>query len=156
MNVWRNFKGDNWKEDINVEDFIINNYHEYKGSEKFLEIKTEKTNKVWEKCLKLLEQEREKGVLDIETKKVSGITNFEPGYVDLENEVIVGLQTDKPLKRMINPFGGIRMVYKSLEAYHYTLDEEIAKHFSSYRKTHNECDFVLIQKKLENVGVLDY
>lgn len=148
MNVWRNFKGDNWKEDINVEDFIINNYHEYKGSEKFLEIKTEKTNKVWEKCLKLLEQEREKGVLDIETKKVSGITNFEPGYVDLENEVIVGLQTDKPLKRMINPFGGIRMVYKSLEAYHYTLDEEIAKHFSSYRKTHNEGVFDAYTKEI--------
>lgn len=148
MNQWRDFKGYEWKNKIDVNDFIVHNYHEYKGTEKFLENSTEKTKKVWAKCQELLNQEREKGVLDIETSRVSGINNFEPGYIDLENEVIVGLQTDQPLKRIVNPFGGIRMVYKSLEAYHYELDPEIKKHFSSYRKTHNEGVFDAYTKEI--------
>ena len=148
MGTWRNFKGINWKNDINVEDFIINNYNEYKGDGSFLETISPKTSKVWKKCQELLALEREKGVLDVETSKVSGINNFDPGYIDKENEVIVGLQTDKPLKRIVNPFGGIRMVYKSLEAYNYKLDENIDKHFHAYRKTHNEGVFDAYTKEI--------
>lgn len=148
MGTWRKFKGINWKNDINVEDFIINNYSEYKGDGSFLETISCKTSKVWSKCQELLALEREKGVLNVETSKVSGINNFDPGYIDKENEVIVGLQTDEPLKRIVNPFGGIRMVYKSLEAYNYKLDENIDKHFSIYRKTHNEGVFDAYTKEI--------
>ena len=135
---WINFKGDNWKEKVNVEDFIINNYTEYTGDDTFLESISDKTNNVWNKCKNLLIEEQQKGIIDVDTVHMSGINNFEPGYIDKENEVIVGLQTDAPLKRMVNPYGGIRMVHSSLEAYGYTLDSEVDKHFNEYRKTHNQ------------------
>ena len=135
---WLNFKGDNWKEKVNVEDFIINNYTEYTGDDTFLESISDKTNNVWNKCKDLLIEEQQKGIIDVDTVHMSGINNFEPGYIDKENEVIVGLQTDAPLKRMVNPYGGIRMVHSSLEAYGYTLDSEVDKHFNEYRKTHNQ------------------
>ncbi len=135
---WLNFKGNDWKEKVNVEDFIINNYTEYMGDDTFLESISDKTNNVWNKCKDLLIEEQQKGIIDVDTVHMSGINNFDPGYIDKENEVIVGLQTDAPLKRMVNPYGGIRMVYSSLEAYGYTLDSEVDKHFNEYRKTHNQ------------------
>ncbi len=133
------FKGGKWEREIDVRDFIQRNYTEYVGDSSFLSPPTEKTKKVWSKCVKLLAKELENGgVLDVDTERISGICNFEPGYIDKENEVIVGLQTDAPLKRMINPYGGMRMVEKSLAAYGYEMDEKIHEHFSEYRKTHNQ------------------
>ena len=135
---WINFKGNNWKETVNVEDFIINNYTEYTGDDSFLESISSKTSNVWDKCKTLLLEEQQKGIIDVDTVHMSGINNFEPGYIDKDNEVIVGLQTDAPLKRMVNPYGGMRMVHTSLEAYGYELDSEVNKHFNEYRKTHNQ------------------
>lgn len=134
FNEWKKFKKGKWNESIDVEDFILNNYKYYDKDESFLEDISPKTKKVWEKCKDLLKEELTKGVLDIEVNKVSGINSFEAGYIDKKNEVIVGLQTDAPLKRMINPYGGIRMVYSSLEAYDYKLNEDIDKYFNNYRK----------------------
>ena len=111
----------------------------YEGDESFLEDPTEKTKKVWNRCEELILEELKKGgVLDVETNIISGVTNFAPGYIDKENEVIVGLQTDAPLKRMVNLYGGKRMAKSSLEQYGYKLNEEIDQHFNEYRKTHNE------------------
>ena len=106
MEEWKNFKGDLWKNEINVSDFIKNNYKEYTGDECFLVGTTEKTDKVWGKCLDLLKEELDKRVLDIDTDNMSGINSFKPGYIDKDNEIIVGLQTDAPLKRIVNPYGG--------------------------------------------------
>ena len=138
MDAWNKFKGEIWKNEINVEDFILNNYKEYLGDESFLEEITDKTKKVLDKVTALTKEELKKGVLDVETKIISGIDNFDPGYIDKDNEVIVGLQTDKPLKRIVNLYGGIRMAHSSLEAYGYKLDETIDKHFKEYRKSHND------------------
>ena len=138
MDAWNKFKGEIWKNEINVEDFILNNYKEYLGDESFLEEITDKTKKVLDKVTALTKEELKKGVLDVETKIISGIDNFDPGYIDKDNEVIVGLQTDKPLKRIVNLYGGIRMAHTSLEAYGYKLDETIDKHFKEYRKSHND------------------
>ena len=138
MEEWSKFKNGNWNNNVDVKNFIDLNYTYYDGDESFLNGPKKKKKKVWDKCLELLKQELKKGVLDIDVDHVSGINNFEAGYIDKENEVIVGLQTDKPLKRMINPFGGIRMVYNSLNAYNYTLNKEIDKYFSMFRKTHND------------------
>ncbi|NLL44801.1 MAG: formate C-acetyltransferase [Mollicutes bacterium] len=138
MNAWRNFLGERWKNEINVSDFILNNYKEYLGDESFLVGISERTKKVWDKCQELIKEELKKGILDVETNILSGINNFNPGYIDKENEVIVGLQTDAPLKRIVNPYGGIRMVYKALDAYGYKLNPEIERRFVEYRKTHND------------------
>ena len=135
---WQNFNNGLWTENINVEDFIINNYTEYTGSDKFLKPISTKTKKVWNKCLTLIDEELKNGVLDVEVDTVSGINNFKPGYIDKENEVIFGLQTDAPLKRIVNLYGGLRMAHSALEAYGYKLNPEIDKHFSEYRKTHNQ------------------
>lgn len=138
MNEWEKFKGNKWKENIDVDDFIVSNYKEYKEDGKFLSGISKKTSKVWSKCKKLLAKEAISGVLDVETFIMSGIDNFEPGYIDRSNEVIVGLQTDEPLKRIVNPYGGFRMVEKSLEAYGYHLDKELETKFKEFRKTHND------------------
>ena len=138
MEAWNKFKGEKWKNEINVEDFILNNYKEYLGNESFLEGITDRTKKVLDKVTTLTKEELKKGVLDVEIKIISGIDNFAPGYIDKDNEVIVGLQTDKPLKRIVNLYGGIRMAHTSLEAYGYKLDETIDKHFKEYRKSHND------------------
>ena len=138
MRAWRNFKEGNWQKQIDVENFILENYKEYRGSESFLEGPTDKTKHIWYLCQELLKKEREKGVLDIDLNHISGITSFKPGYIDKESEVIVGLQTDEPLKRMMNPYGGIRMVKKSLEAYGYEINPAINKCFTEFRKTHND------------------
>ena len=132
------FKEGRWQKEIDVEDFIRNNYKEYLGDDKFLKPISNKTKKIWDKCSALILDETKKGVIDIDTKHMSGIDNFEAGYIDKENEVIVGLQTDEPLKRIVNPYGGIRMVYNELNAYGYKLDENVDKYFNEYRKTHNQ------------------
>ena len=133
-----NFINGNWNLAIDVADFIKKNITRYDGDESFLESISPKTKAVWDKCEKLLKEELKKGVLDIDTDHVSGITNFLPGYIDKENEVIVGLQTDAPLKRMMNPFGGLRMVKNSLKAYDYKMNPEIEKYFPMFTKSHND------------------
>ena len=137
-NEWNNFKEGKWCNEINVSDFILNNYTPYKGDETFLSNKTNKTDKVWKKCETLLKEELKKHVLDIDVDTMSGINAFKPGYIDKENEVIFGLQTDAPLKRIINPYGGTRMVYQELEAYGYKLNPDVDKYFNTFRKTHNQ------------------
>ena len=137
MNEWKEFKGAKWQEEINVKQFILDNYTEYKGDESFLVGPTEKTKRLNDKYAEMSKIEIEKGVYDVDTKTVSGINNFKPGYLIKEDEVIVGFQTDEPLKRMINPFGGMRMVKQALEAYGYQLDPEVEKEFR-FRKTHND------------------
>ena len=135
---WKGFKGGNWCNRVDVKDFIKNNYTSYDGDESFLEKTTTKTDKVWGKCTELLKEELKKHVLDIDVDHMSGINNFEAGYIDKDNEVIVGLQTDAPLKRMVNPYGGIRMVYQELDAYGYKLNPDVDKYFNEYRKSHNQ------------------
>lgn len=135
---WAGFKGDLWKKEINVRDFIQHNYTPYTGDDSFLRPSSEKTRKVWNKLTEMFKVEREKGVYDAETELPQSITTYGPGYIDKDNEVIVGLQTDAPLKRGIFPKGGIRMVENSLEAYGYHLDPMTKKIFTKYRKTHNE------------------
>ncbi len=154
---WKNFKEGKWTTTIDVENFIDINYKEYKDGEEFLVGTTEKTRKVWDRCLNLLDEELEKHVLDIDVDNMSGINEFKPGYIDKENEVIFGLQTDAPLKRMVNPYGGIRMVYQELEAYGYTLNPEVDKYFNKYRKTHNQGVFDAYTKDIRtarHVGLL--
>ena len=136
--VLSNFKGNLWKEEINVRDFIQHNYSPYEGDESFLVGSTEKTRKVWAKLTELFTVEREKGVVDAETRLPQSLDTYGPGYIDKENEVIVGLQTDAPLKRGIFPKGGIRMVENALKAYGYQLDPMTKEIFTKYRKTHNE------------------
>ena len=157
MKEWNNFKGNLWKKEINVNDFIINNYKEYNENEGFLVGTTTKTDKVWNKCLDLLKEELNKHVLDIDVDNMSGINSFKPGYIDKENEVIVGLQTDAPLKRMVNPYGGIRMVYQELDAYGYKLNSTVDKYFNEFRKTHNQGVFDAYTediRKARHVGLL--
>ena len=157
MEEWKNFRGDLWKNEINVSDFIKNNYKEYTGDESFLAGTTERTDKVWGKCLDLLKEELDKHVLDIDVDHMSGINSFKPGYIDKDNEIIVGLQTDAPLKRMVNPYGGMRMVYQELEAYGYKLNPEVDKYFNEFRKTHNQGVFDAYTsdiRKARHVGLL--
>ena len=157
MKQWEDFKEGIWKKEVNVSDFIQKNYEGYDLDESFLKGKTSRTDKVWKICEELLKEELKKHVLDIDTTNMSGIDNFMPGYIDKENEVIVGLQTDKPLKRIVNPYGGIRMVYSELESYHYKLDENVDKYFNLFRKTHNQGVFDCYTdeiKKARHVGLL--
>ncbi len=135
---WDNFKGEKWKNSVDVENFIVENYTEYTGDDSFLVGPTDKTKKVWAKCEDLIQEEIKKGVLDVETKIMSGIDVFDAGYIDKDNETIVGLQTDAPLKRIINPYGGIRMVYEELEAYGFEMDKDVDKYFNAFRKSHNQ------------------
>ena len=128
-----------WSKEINVRDFIQRNYTPYEGDSSFLEGPTEATSKLWQECLDLFQKERENmGVLDMDTKIVSTITSHGAGYIDKPLEKIVGLQTDKPLKRALQPFGGIRMAESACEAYDYKVDPEISEIFRKYRKTHNQ------------------
>ena len=115
--AWRGFKTGEWRHVVNVRNFIQKNYTPYAGGDGFLEGTTEKTKKVWEKAHGLILEEVKKGIVDVDTTVVSGIDNFAPGYIDKDNEVIVGLQTDAPLKRIVNPFGGMRMAKSALEQY---------------------------------------
>lgn len=137
--AWKEFKGEKWKEEICVADFIENNYVEYLGNDEFLAPISEKTFKVWSKCKDLLKKETEKGLLDVDVKRLSGINSFKAGYIDKKNEVVVGLQTDKPLKRIVNVYGGIRTAVSALEAYNKKLSKKLNDIFvSRIRKTHND------------------
>ena len=134
-----NFKPGKWQTEINVRDFIQKNYTPYDGDSSFLAGPTEATTKLWEKCCDLFKQERENGgVLDMDTKVVSTIVSHGAGYIDKDLETIVGLQTDKPLKRSLQPFGGIRMAETSCKSYGYEVDPEVTEIFTKYRKTHNQ------------------
>ena len=135
---WDSFSGDVWKREVDVRNFIQNNYTPYEGDDTFLVESTERTKKIWSKLTEMFEVERAKGVYDAETKFPSGIDVYGPGYIDKENEVIVGVQTDAPLKRGIYPKGGLRMVENALEAYGYEIDPMTKEIFTRYRKTHNE------------------
>ena len=138
VDIYKGFSGEKWREGIDVADFIKSNYKEYKGDDSFLSPISSKTKKVWEKCEKLLHKEAKVGLLDVELDAVSGITSFKPGYIDKKNEVVVGLQTDKPLKRIVNLYGGTRMADKALEAYNKKLNPTLEQHFKEFRKTHND------------------
>jgi formate C-acetyltransferase len=140
MNIkaWEGFKGEIWKKNINVREFIQENYKPYEGNEDFLEGPTEASTKLWEELSEMFKIEKEKGIYDAETKMPSSVDAYGAGYINKDLEVIVGLQTDKPLKRAIFPNGGIRMVKNGLEAYGYELDENTLEIFTKYRKTHNE------------------
>ena len=154
---WNGFKSGNWCNEVNVRDFINLNYTPYDKDESFLKGTTDKTRKVWSRCEELLAEELKKKVLDIDIEHMSGIDSFGPGYIDRANEVIVGLQTDAPLKRMVNPYGGIRMVYQELEAYGYKLHESVDKYFNEYRKSHNQGVFDAYTddiRKARHVGLL--
>ena len=154
---WKNFKEGKWQDEINVENFIKENYIPYQGDDKFLEKKTEKTTKIWAECTSLLKKELKKHVLDIDTDHMSGINAFNPGYICDEDDIIVGLQTDKPLKRIVNPYGGIRMVYQELNAYGYKLNKDVDRYLNEFRKTHNDGVFDAYTediKKARHVGLL--
>ena len=142
LEQWKGFKGKIWQEEINTRDFIQNNYTPYDGDESFLAGPADSTNKLWGKVQQLQKEERAKGgVLDMDTHIVSGITSHEPGYIDPEMkdlEKIVGLQTDKPLKRAFMPYGGIKMAEEACTTYGYTPDPELHKIFTEYHKTHNQ------------------
>ena len=137
---WNKFQPGDWQHEINVRDFIQNNYTPYEGDSSFLRGTTEKTKKLWDEVLELYKKEKEAqgGVLDIDTKTVSTVAAHDAGYIDKDLEEIVGLQTDAPLKRAIMPFGGIRIVEKSCEAYGREVDPEVDKIFHTIRKTHND------------------
>ena len=136
--AWKGFRTGEWRHLVNVRNFIQKNYTPYAGDESFLAPTSERTRKVWDKSHELILEELHKGILDVETDAISGINNFAPGYIDRDNEVIVGLQTDAPLKRIVNLYGGMRMAESALEQYGYKLNPEIEKHFRTYRKTHND------------------
>ena len=143
--AWRSFKGVKWTDDVNVRDFIQNNYTPYDGDENFLVGPTEATDKLWGRVQELQKEERKRGgVLDCETEVVSGITAYGPGYIDAslkDLEQIVGLQTDKPLKRAFMPFGGIRMAEEAAKTYGYEVNPKFHKIFTEYHKTHNQAVF---------------
>ena len=137
--AWEGSVDGAWSKTIDVRDFIQKNYTPYEGDESFLAGPTEATTKLWSEVMDLFQKERENGgVLDMDTKIVSTVNSHEAGYIDKDLETIVGLQTDKPLKRSLQPFGGIRMAEEACKAYGYEVDPEISYIFTHYRKTHNE------------------
>ncbi len=156
MNAWYDFKPGRWQETIDVRDFIMQNYTAYEGDESFLEPPSERTLALNEAYLKLSEEEHKKGVLSINTDVVSSLLTYAPSYLDRDKEIIYGFQTDAPLRRGVNPFGGIRMARQSCEAYGYTLSEEVEEHFR-YRTTHNDGVFRVYtpeMKKARKCGVI--
>ena len=135
---WNGFIGGDWEHEINVRDFIQKNYHPYDGDEAFLAGPTQNTLDLWDEVLELSRKEREAGgVLDMDTKVISTITSHGPGYLDKSKETIVGLQTDAPFKRSLQPYGGIRMAQKACSDNGYTLDADVEEFCSTHRKTHN-------------------
>ena len=139
---WQGFKGSKWQDEVDVRDFIQNNYKPYNGDESFLEGPKESTNTLWAELQKLQKEERDKGgVLDMETEVVSSLTAYGPGYLDKDLEKVVGLQTDKPLKRAFMPYGGIRMSEEACETYGYKPSEKLHEIFTKYHKTHNDAVF---------------
>lgn len=146
--AWENFNGDTWQKKIDVRAFIQDNYTEYKGDDSFLSGPTERTENMLSRVNELFaEEQRRGGVLDVDTETVSSLLTFAPGYIDRENEIIVGLQTDAPLKRAVNPFGGINMTRKACRAYGYELSEKVESEFR-YRTTHNDGVFRVYNKQI--------
>ncbi|PHD55983.1 formate C-acetyltransferase [Bacillus wiedmannii] len=138
-NAWENFKGEKWKAEIDVRDFILNNVSVFEGDESFLAGATEATKQLWDQVMDLTTKERENGgVLDMDTKIVSSITSHEPGYLNKDIEKVVGFQTEKPFKRSLQPYGGIRMAEQACESYGYEMDKELSRIFRDWRKTHNQ------------------
>ena len=143
---WEGFKGGSWREHIDVRDFIQKNYRPYEGDESFLAPPTQRTEKLLRKLENLMALEREfGGVLDIDTQTVTSLLNYKPGYLDKDQEIIVGLQTDRPLKRGVNPFGGLRMTREACRAYGYELSQKVEDEFQ-YRTTHNDGVFRVYNK----------
>ncbi|WHY84259.1 formate C-acetyltransferase [Neobacillus novalis] len=139
MKEWNGFINGTWSKEVNVRDFILKNYTPFEGDDSFLAGPTDATNKLWEQVMELTKQERENGgVLDMDTETVSTITSHGPGYLNEELEKVVGVQTDKPFNRSMQPFGGVRMAKAACEAYGYELNPEIEKIFTEFRKTHNQ------------------
>ena len=135
---WQGFNAGKWQDEINVRDFIQQNYKPYTGDDAFLAGATERTNTLMKKVQNLFALERQfGGVLDIDTATVSSLTSYSPGYIDKDHEIIVGLQTNRPLKRGVNPFGGMRMVRQACEAYGYKLSTKVEEEFR-FRTTHND------------------
>ena len=136
---WEGFSGGIWEKEINVREFIQKNYTPYDGDDTFLADATERTKELWDQVMELTKEEREKGgVLDMDTKIISSITSHGPGYLNKDKETIVGFQTDKPFKRSLQPYGGIRMAVKACEDNGYHVDPEVVEFFTKHRKTHNE------------------
>lgn len=151
MEQWQGFKGKTWKTEVDVRDFIQQNYSAYEGNAEFLEGPTEATNELWAQVMDLTKQEMEAGgVLDMDTKVVSTITSHGAGYLNKDKEQIVGFQTEKPFKRSLQPFGGIRMSEQSAEAYGYEIDPEVSHIFRDYRKTHNQGVFDVYTPEMRN------
>ncbi|MEB9736013.1 formate C-acetyltransferase [Bacillus cereus] len=150
-NAWENFKGEKWKAEIDVRDFILNNVNVFKGDESFLAEATEATKQLWDQVMDLTTKERENGgVLDMDTKIVSSITSHAPGYLNKDIEKVVGFQTDKPFKRSLQPYGGIRMAEQACESYGYEMDKELSRIFRDWRKTHNQGVFDAYTPEMRN------
>ena len=145
---WKDFKKGKWTEEINVRDFIQKNYKPYEGDESFLQDVTKRTRSLWDKGEQLIKDEILTGNVKVDTTRFSGINNYEPGYLDKDNELIVGYQTDQPLKRIVNPYGGYRMVKGSLEAYGHEMDADMEEQFNEYRKSHNDGVFDAYTKEM--------
>lgn len=157
MNAWEGFEGFEWKEEINVREFIQKNYTPYEGNGEFLAKATARTKNLWEKAEAAITKEVREGKVIIDTTRFSGISNYPPGYLSREEELIHGLQTDQPLKRIVNPYGGYRMVQDALKAYDHAMDPELEKAFTAFRKTHNDGVFDAYtdeMKKARSAGLL--
>ena len=155
--AWNNFIGGNWEKDIDVDDFIRKNFTLYTGDDAFLAPISENTKKVWARCEELLAEERRLGVLDIDVDNISGINNFQPGYILKEAESIVGLQADAPLKRILNPYGGIKLAESILKVYGREMKPEFNRIFNEYTKTHNQGVFdayTAEMRKVRHTGLL--
>ncbi len=149
MDAWRGFVAGPWQDGVDVRDFIQRNYTPYTGDATFLAGPTPRTTAIWEKLTAMFPAERERGVYDVDTHIPGTITSHAPGYIDKDNELIVGLQTDAPLKRAMIPNGGWRMVEDALETYGYEVDPTIKKIFTTYRKTHNDGVFDVYSQRVK-------
>ena len=155
--AWDGFVEGNWSESIDVRDFIKKNYTPYEGDDSFLVGPTENTTYLWNKVSDIIQEEVRDKKVTVEMSKFSGVDNFEPGYIEKEKEAIVGLQTDEPMKRIMNPYGGFRMLKTSLDAYGYELDTHMEEDFLEYRKTHNDGVFdayTADMRAVRSVGLL--
>ncbi|MED1128015.1 formate C-acetyltransferase [Bacillus paralicheniformis] len=158
MEQWKGFTTNVWQKEVNVRDFILSNFEPYQGDQSFLEPPTEATSALWDHVMDLTKKERENGgVLDMDTEIVSTITSHGPGYLDKDLEKVVGVQTDEPFKRSLQPFGGIRMAKQACESYGFELNEEVERIFTDYRKTHNQGVFDAYTDKMKlarKVGII--
>ena len=141
------FKPGKWQKELDVRNFVHLNYVQYSGDESFLAPATKRTKKIWEKLCELIKVEQKKGILELDTETISTITSHKPGYIDKQNEIIVGLQSDKPLKRTMKPLGGIKLVKRAAESYGFEISKDVDKIFSKYRKTHNDGVFSVYSDK---------